>query len=200
MQAPSQIGFMTYNICWSRRATGQFEEYSWANRKQSVYQLLKTNLPTTERTADLLFLQEIHQDIVEEVTKTLSEYKWVFAATNDRDGVCRNGIGVKANLIRPGEEFRSFDYDFRQCDSKAERVLGLVLGDICMVNAHFPMQPAPRMVMAENFNRCLPADKKYRYLIAGDFNSMPDLKGPEQMTTVVKVANTVCLSDLAVYE
>ncbi len=68
------------------------------------------------------------------------------------------------------------------------------------MNCHCPMEEKGRMTMASNFDQCLPSDRVFRLIIAGDFNSFPDGRGPEQIETIQKVTGTVCISDFALSE
>jgi endonuclease/exonuclease/phosphatase family metal-dependent hydrolase len=74
------------------------------------------------------------------------------------------------------------------------------MGDLCLINAHFPREEKGRLAMAANLHECLPSDKSYRVIIAGDFNSFPNCKGPEQIETIRKVTETNRISDLALSE
>lgn len=49
MSAPN-IGFMTYNVNYSRRAVNEYEEYSWENRSSSVYAEIKKKVPEAALT------------------------------------------------------------------------------------------------------------------------------------------------------
>lgn len=189
----SNFDFITYNVNYSRRATGEYELYSWENRRESVYKLIQNSNST------IIFLQEILTQNKEEVQTNLSDYEWFFEPTNSRNGVCCNGIGIKKNFL-PDLERQKFSYNFDQFDKTAETVLGLVIGDLCLLNVHYPMEEKGRMTMAANMNQCLPSDKTYRILIAGDFNSFPDGRGAEQLEIIQNTTETVRISDLAISE
>jgi endonuclease/exonuclease/phosphatase family metal-dependent hydrolase len=187
------FNFMTYNVNYSRRASGEYEEYSWENRRNDIYQIIKGENPS------VLFLQEILTKNQEEVQVSLSDYKWHFESTNSRDGVCCNGIGIK-NTFLPEREQKKFSYNFNAFEKTAEKVLGLTMGDLCLVNVHCCMEENGRMLTAEYFKECLPSDKNYRLIIAGDFNSFPDGHGTEQIETIQKITDTVCISNEAISE
>lgn len=187
------LNFETYNINYSRRAVGEvYGQYSWENRRSDVYKLIGSD-------KSIVFLQEILTKNMGDVETSLSDYQWHFEPTNARNGVCCNGIGINKAFM-PGVEQKKFAYNFNQFDKTAEKVMGVTLGNICLLNAHFPMEESGRMAMAENFDRCLPSDKEYRLIIAGDFNAFPDCKGPEQIETIRKVTGTVRISDYALSE
>lgn len=189
----SEVNFLTYNVNYSRRATDEYEEYSWESRRNDVYKLIR------DANSNIVFLQEILTKNQEEVQSTLSDYKWHFETTNSRDGVCCNGIGIKHEFL-PEIEQEKFSYNFNQFEKTAEKILGLKLGDLCLINAHVCMDEKGRMATAENFDKCLPSDKNYRVIIAGDFNSFPDAKGQEQIKRISEVTDTVCISDSAISE
>lgn len=192
MNNPStHINFMTYNINYSRRAANEFADYSWENRRCAVYKLIKST------ASDIIFLQEILAVNQNEVQENLSGYRWYFEPTNSRDGVCCNAIGVKFTFL-PKEGHIKFSHNFNSLEKSAEKVLGLVIGDLCLLNAHFPMDEKGRMAMASNFDACLP--KNSVAIIAGDFNSFPDARGQEQVEILAKVSETVRISDLAISE
>jgi len=193
------IGFITYNVNYSRRAVMEFEEYSWENRRGSVYGELAKIVPETQSKADIIFLQEILSQNMQEVETSLADYKWHFEATNARDGVCCNGIGIKKGIL-PEQAQQKFVFNFNAYEKTAEKVLGLLIGDMCLVNVHFPMEEQGRMAMAEHFSACLPKDREYRLIIAGNFNAFPDAKGTEQIKLLCKVTGTIAVSDLAISE
>lgn len=193
MSFSTNIEFMTYNVNYSRRAIDEYVQYSWENRRNDVYKLIKGVGPT------IIFLQEILTKNTEEVQTHLSDYQWHFETTNSRDGVCCNGIGIKLSF-QPDVEQQKFSYNFNKIEKTAEKVLGLVIGDLCLINVHFPMEEKGRLAMAANLQECLSSDKSYRIIIAGDFNSFPDCKGPEQIETIRKVTETTRISDLALSE
>lgn len=193
MNLSSSVDFMTYNVNYSRRAMNEYAQYSWENRKNDVYNLIKGYNPT------IVFLQEILTKNEGEVQTNLSDYQWHFEPTNSREGVCCNGIGIK-NTFLIGVEQKKISYNFNEFDQTAEKVLGLIIGDLCLLNAHCPMDEEGRMAMASNFNQCLPSDRAYQVIIAGDFNSFPDCKGQEQVDMIQKVTETVRISDLALSE
>lgn len=136
-----------------------------------MYNLIKNSNPT------IVFLQEILTKNEKEIEASLSDYQWHFEPTNSREGVCCNGIGIK-NTLLIGLEQKKFSYNFNKFEQTAEKVLGLIIGDLCLLNAHCPMDEKGRMAMASNFDQCLPSDRAYQVIIAGDFNSFPDGKGP----------------------
>lgn len=193
MNISTDINFMTYNVNYSRRATGEYSQYSWENRSEAVYQLIQGS------HSNIVFLQEILTQNREEVEKNLSDYQWHFESTNAREGVCCNGIGIKKDFL-PDLEQQKFSYNFNQFEKSAEKVLGLTIGDLCLLNVHCPMEEKGRMAMAANLNHSLPSDKAYRVIIAGDFNSFPDCNGAEQVETLQKVTETVRISDFAISE
>ena len=193
MNPSTAINFMTYNINYSRRAVEEYAQYSWENRRGDVYKLIQS----TE--SDVIFLQEVLSKNQDEVQASLSEHKWYFEPTNSRDGVCCNGIGIKRSFL-PQEEPREFSFNFNRFEKSAEKVMGVLIGDLCLLNAHCPMEEKGRMAMASNFNHCLPNDREYRVIIAGDFNSFPDVRGQEQVETISTVTGAVRVSDLAIAE
>ena len=193
MSASIIINFMTYNVNYSRRATGEYSQYSWDNRREAVYQLIQSS------HSNIVFLQEILTQNREEVQKNLCDYQWHFESTNSRDGVCCNGIGIKKDFF-PHLKQEKFSYNFNKFEQSAEKVLGIIIGDLFLLNVHCPMEEKGRMVMAANLDQSLPSDKVYRVIIAGDFNSFPDCKGVEQLETIKKVTETVRISDCAISE
>lgn len=193
MSLESSFSFMTYNVNYSRRAMNEYAEYSWENRKSSLYNLIE------EISPNILFLQEILTKNKEEVQKNLSDYQWHFEPINSRGGLCCNGIGVKNTFLRNVKQ-QKFSYNFDKFEKTAEKVLGLIIGDLCLLNVHFPINEQSRMAMASNFHRCLPLSKTYKIIIAGDFNAFPDCRGQELLESLQKVTNTVCISDLALSE
>lgn len=192
-EAAQQIEFLTYNVCYSRRAVNEYAAYSWESRRDEVYKLIQGVNP------NIIFLQEILTKNMDEIPARLSDYQWHFETTNTRDGICCNGIGVKKTFMS-GVEQHKFTYNFNRFEKTAEKVLGLVIGDLCLVNMHFPMEEKGRLSMAANLDQCLPANKGYRVIIAGDFNAFPAYKGAEQLDTIQKVTNTARISDLAISE
>ncbi|MCE5295280.1 MAG: endonuclease/exonuclease/phosphatase family protein [Chlamydiales bacterium] len=194
MQPASIIKFMSYNVNYSRRAVDEYSEYGWESRKNDVYKLIQG------ADRNIIFLQEILSQNRDEVQKSLSDYRWYFEMTNSRNGVCCNGIGIK-DSFRPGQERKQFSYNFNVFEKGAEKVLGIVIDDLCLVNVHCPMEEKARMAMAENLDKCLPLDQEFKQIIfAGDFNSFPDCRGEEQIETIAKVTRTVRISDSAVSE
>lgn len=166
----NSIEFMTYNVNYSRRAIDKYEEYSWENRRDSIYKIIKENNPT------ILFLQEILTKNTREVQEKLADYQVHFEPINSRDGICSSAIAIKKSFL-PNEKQHKFSFNFDQFDKTAEKVMGVVVGDLCLVNVHCSMEEKGRMAMAENFAKCLPQGKRYRLIIAGDFNSFPDCRG-----------------------
>lgn len=193
MDPANSIDFMTYNVNYSRRAINEYAQYGWENRRNDVYKLIKGANPT------VLFLQEVLSKNQEEVRANLADYEWYFDPTNSRDGVCCNGIGIKRGF-QQGVERKAFSYNFNKIEKTAEKVCGLVIGDLCLVNVHCPMEEKGRMAMAANLHLCVPSDREYRIIYAGDFNSFPDARGGEQIELIAKVTGTVRISDHALSE
>lgn len=96
-----------------------------------------------------------------------------------------------------GVKQEEFIYNFDQFDKTAEKVMGLIIGNLYLVNVHFPMEESGRLMMAEQFDKCLPSNKTYHLIIAGDFNAFPIAKGFEQLETMQKVTQTIRISDAA---
>lgn len=184
---------MTYNVNYSRRAVNEYSQYSWENRRNDIYKLIQKENPT------IIFLQEILTKNQQEVQTNLSDHQWHFESINSRDGLCCNGIGIK-NAFSTEEERKKFSYNFNKFEPTAEKVLGLIIGDLCLLNVHFPMEEKGRMSMASNLDQCFPLDRVYRVILAGDFNAFPDCKGPEQLETIQKVTQTERISDQAISE
>lgn len=188
-----RLEFMTYNVNYSRRAVDRYAKFGWEYRSSAVYNVITSENPT------VVFLQEVLTSNMIEVQSKLSQWEWHFEPTNSRDGVCCNAIGVKPSFL-PKEKREKFAFNFNTFEETAEKVLGLVIGDICLLDVHCPMSKKGRFAMAKNINKCLPNDKLYRVIIAGDFNSFPDCNGPEQLEIVQKVTETVRVSDEAISE
>lgn len=193
MNPSRQVDFMTYNVNYSRRAVNEYAQYSWENRRNDIYKLIQNANP------NVIFLQEILTKNQQEVQTNLSNYQWHFESTNSREGVCCNGIGIK-NTFSTDKEQKKFSYNFNKFDQTAEKVLGLIIGDLCLLNVHCPMEEKGRMAMALNLDQCIPSDRVYQVIIAGDFNAFPDCKGLEQVEVIQKVTKTVRVSDLALSE
>ncbi len=191
--ATNSIVFLTYNVNHSRRAVDEYAKYGWENRSSDVYKVIIIENPT------VVFLQEVLSSNMSEVQAKLSQWEWHFESTNSRDGVCCNAIGVKPSFLTR-EKREKFTFNFNTLEQTAEKVLGLVIGDICLLNVHCPMAEKGRFAMAQNLDKCFPIDNQYRMIIAGDFNSFPDGKGPEQLEIVRKVTETDRVSDEALSE
>lgn len=189
----SNIEFMTWNVNYSRRAMNEYAKYSWENRRNDVYKVIQSANPA------IIFLQEVLSENQQEVQVNLSQYQWHFESTNSRDGVCCNAIGIAKSFL-PGAKQEKFSYNFNQFEKTAEKVLGLTIGELCLINVHCPMEVKGRFAMAESMSKCFPTDKTCRVIIAGDFNSFPDGKGPEQLEAMRKVTETIAISDLAISE
>lgn len=187
------IVFLTYNVNYSRRAVDEYAEYGWENRSSDVYKVITNANPT------VIFLQEVLSSNMEEVKTNLSQWDWYFEPTNSRNGVCCNAIGIKPSFM-DGIKRKKFSYNFSELEKTAEKVMGLVIDDICLVNVHCPMTQEGRFAMANHFDECIPKDREYRLIIAGDFNSFPDCYGPEQLEIVSVVTGTVRVSDEALSE
>lgn len=100
----------------------------------------------------------------------------------------------------PEESQQKFSYNFNQFEPTAEKVLGLIVGDLCLLNVHCCMEETGRMATADHFDQCFPSDRVYCVIIAGDFNSFPDGRGPEQIDIIRKVTDTNSISDIALSE
>src|ERR1700677_5134891 len=75
MDPSSHIHFMTYNVNYSRRATNEYAQYSWDNRRNDIYELIQ------EENPNIVFLQEILTKNQQEVQTSLSDYQWHFEST-----------------------------------------------------------------------------------------------------------------------
>ena len=46
---------MSWNICYSRRAIGEFEDFAFPKRMKSIMNII------FEQSADIIYLQEVHE-------------------------------------------------------------------------------------------------------------------------------------------
>lgn len=207
--------FMSYNICFSRSATdspkGMFGVYAWEKRSNDVFELLK------QKAVSVLFLQEVQCAKQTEITTTLTDYTWHFEPTLARNGVCCNAIGIKKDFM-PGVKQEKGVHNFNKGkipvvakasdpsapiptrDDTKEKVLRVVIGNLCFVNIHWPMNEEDRLKMAVDLKACIPQDKNYRVIIAGDFNSFPNYKGKEQLEAAEKATGGKTITDQALSE
>ncbi len=184
------ISFMTYNINYSRRAKDEFAEYSWDNRKDAAYDVVRKS------RAGIVFLQEVLCINRGQVSTTLTDYSWHFEPINSRNGVCCNAIGIHSSFMPKVAQLK-FSFNFNQIEKTAEKVMGLLIGDLCLVNCHFPMAEAGRMAMADGIGGVITRLPWKRLIVAGDLNAFPDARGKEQLELIRKGTGTERVSDLA---
>jgi mRNA deadenylase 3'-5' endonuclease subunit Ccr4 len=58
---PQQLSVMTYNVNHSRRATGDYEAFSWEKRKDHVYELMQSH------KTDVILIQELPVEAEDEL-------------------------------------------------------------------------------------------------------------------------------------
>jgi len=182
------LRLITYNINYSRRATGAFESYSLENREKDIFKVIKKTQPT------IILLQEVFNKT--SLMKKFKDYEWVFESDVSRP-ICCNAIGVNRHFLI-GKECRIFTFNYSFIEKSAEKALGIIIDKTAIVNVHFPMTTEGRFAMAEHFTECFPKDSTFtKIIIAGDFNSFPDLRGAEQMEIIKKMTGTEIVSDNA---
>ncbi|BCS82743.1 hypothetical protein QLL95_gp0254 [Cotonvirus japonicus] len=191
----NQFKVCTYNVNFSRRTIGQFEEYHWTSRSAAIYdQMQKIN-------ADIWCIQEIHQDNVDEFITTMSDFHWFMEKNNPMPGKITNiGIGIRKNFDRSDIEAAS--YNFNQYHNGGENFIYCKIKSIntVIVSVHFPMNLDARKATVYNFDKLLEKLDYEHLIITGDFNSFPDLWGYQQIPELNKICGTYSASEFAVNE
>jgi endonuclease/exonuclease/phosphatase family metal-dependent hydrolase len=189
------IKVMTYNINYSRRASNEngFGFYDFYNRAKTIYQIIKEHDP------DILMIQELHNDYVTEFKNTLYNYNFFIAKQNARNGITNIAIGVK-NTLYELDDLEFGEYNLNQYNENLENTVYLhhKKTNTLYLSVHFPMDLDARKKSSELLHLLT---NKYKYaIIAGDFNSFPNMWGYQQMTQINAYCSTYSLSEFALYK
>lgn len=191
--------FVSFNICWSRRATGEFDDYSLLARIHKVCKFLHTE------NADIMFLQEVptgYKGIFEE---EFDGYGWHWQNHPDRSSRCWLAIAVKkaagierltskkiCDMDRPFGDWKDY-----LLDSEVQVLEGI---QYMFVNVHLPMDKSRRSELQKRLADGIAHIRGRRWVVLwGDMNTFADDGGRDEIAQLssssglahVKVAGDV---------
>lgn len=201
MQSKLKLKVSTYNINYSRRADGDFGAYHLDKRSKYVYDLMN------KVGATVWCVQEVHQDYIDEFTRTLSDKQWHFQPQNSRGGKLTSiGIGIERSLPSVDTHYDISDiewvsFNFNQYHPVGEIVVGCLIKSLqtLIVSVHFPMDLDARKSMVDNFDEFLKLHTYTHLVICGDFNSFPNGWGYQQIPRLNAKCCTYSASEFAVH-
>lgn len=174
---------LQYNICFSRRAVGEFSKYNWNNRKDEILEII------IKKNASIVCLQEVHESYIDHIESNLNaempHYRFVKAPYLKKEGV-----NIYLMIIYDNIKFqllRSNIHQLSAINDKCLDYLSIKLRDSMSSKllevscVHVPMSLEARLttmrLIAENVND----SKIENVIVTGDFNAFPDELGYEQI-------------------
>ena len=134
-QLPRDVSFVSFNICWSRWATGTHEEFSLLARIHKVVMYLR------DAKADIMFLQEVPPEYESMFEAEFTKYSWSWKQQPDQDGRCSLAIATKLHLkIIPDMGIGSNLAGL----SLPDTALVIISNGFCLANVHFQMDKRHR--------------------------------------------------------
>lgn len=181
--AAGNYKFVSFNICWSRRATGPYSEYSLVARFHKIAQFLQ------DTNADIMFLQEVPSEWRGVVETLFPTHYWSWTNHPDRDARCWLAIGVRTSQI-PLLEIHTLS-----CEYITGEVQIIRAGTMLLINVHYPMKKERRQALqcalAQILKGNLQSRPKSHVVVWGDMNTFADEGGADELTEFARASGTV---------
>ena len=172
---------VTYNVNFSHRAVGEYEGFSWANRKEHVMSFLKKQLGCGDPV--WFNLQEVMEEYLEDILPLFKDTHDVFKQQVHPCGRCILTI-VPKELNAEQIKLEKISDNHRQV------FLGVSLeitknDSFLFMNAHFPMAHDYKTEFGEELVKI---KKKHKHMdnvmVTGDFNTFSDEGGYKHLIDI----------------
>ncbi len=168
---------ISWNICYSRRNTGEYENFSIKNRISKITKLI------SEQNADVIFLQEIHESVKNQLNELYNKnYILTWLQHSSRGGCCYNLVAINKTYIFECDNltriFPSYINEYKGNKELISCITAVQTNEITFINVHSPMAKNIRFRINKLLKTVTNAEK---VLICGDFNTFPDVGGLDQI-------------------
>lgn len=184
----NDVKFMSWNLCWSRRAGPPF---TFEDRFQLIQDVLK------REDADVVFLQEVPVTRSDDVRRVFGDgYRWHPVHHSSRNGACMLTIVVREHPRLEKAVVSEWPVSWTEPDGTehTEQCVGVVFfpwTELLLVNAHLPTSSAARAAALDVLAGGVRAraSAHTRVVVWGDLNTFGDDGGAEWLATLAREAD-----------
>ena len=178
----SLIKFISFNVCWSRRAKGKHEAYAIEERFDLLAEFIRSE------DADVVFLQEVPICMVTQFQKLLPSHEWFFAWHNSRSGACCLATAVRRDRNVESAVQKKWPVPIpNEPDSNCLLVLEIPGREgALLVNGHLPTSEVARFAALDSIAERLTSETRpdTRVIMWGNMNTFADARGEEWIASM----------------